>query len=630
MFVVEVIPLTRGSAIESLSYYSATSYSPGTIISVPIRSKEVPAMVTVSRSVSAAKTAVRAATFSLRKLPEQSAGQTLPQSLIETAKELQKKYPAELGAILFALLPSEIRDGTHMLEHTVPCSHSDILPEIEVMQATFDDRYISYRSKIREVFAHRGSVLFVVPTSSDIERADEMLSQGIEDRVVVFSPLSTKKKSQAAHDSFYNLTNAKLIITTPSHAYLDRHDITHIIIEQSRSRHYKSKIRPYIDHRDALTALAQVTNRTITMGDILPRSEEELARREERYTTLGEHPKRISLDAKLEIIEQDTTLSPERGFELFAPETIAQIEKTISTRKNIFIFAARRGLAPVVACRDCGFIFRCPDSGAPYTLFKTNRNGEEERWFLSQTSGKRVRASDTCQSCGSWRLGERGIGIQYIQRELSQKLPKVPVMLFDHTTATTYKKARTIIGRFYDTKGAILLGTQMALPHIEKPVDLSIITSHDATRAIPSWRAEEEFMGLLLTIRELTNDKVLLQTRTTPDELLTLAKQGAVEHFYNDELELREALGYPPFTHFVLLSWQDTKDGAMKTEEGLADLLKDYKPRFYSAPYSLIKKTKRYGLIRIKREKWPHAALMEILRQLPPSIKIEINPDRIV
>ena len=630
MFVIEVIPLTRGSHIESLSYYSGTAYDPGTIINVPIRSKEVPAMVTDTKPVSAAKTAVRAATFSLKKLPDQNTHHVLPAALIDTAKELQKTYPAQLGAILYALLPPEVRDGSHALEHTTSYTHANVQPEIDVLEAAHEDRYISYRSSIREVFAHRGSVLFVVPTSAHIEPAVEMLSQGIENRVVVFSPTLTKKKTLASYESFFDFTSAKLIITTPSHAYLDRHDITHIIIEQSRSRHYKAKVRPYIDHRNALRALAHVTNRSVTFGDILPRAEEEHARREEFYATNGEHPKRINLHAKLRIIDQKDKPVASKPFELFAEDTLEHMRKVIKSRKRIFVYAARRGLAPVVACGDCGHIFRCPDSGAPYTLFKTYRGDEEERWFLSQTSGKRVRAADTCPSCGSWRLRERGIGIQHIQRELSEKMPKVPVMLFDHTTATTYKKAKIIIGRFFDTKGSILLGTQMALPYLTEPIDSTIITSHDATRAIPSWRAEEEFLALLLTLRELTDDTVILQTRTEPDELLTLAGQGAIEHFYDEELELRAALKYPPFTIFILLSWQDTKEGALKTEAGLNDLLKDYKPRFYSAPHSLIKKTKRYGLIRILKEKWPDPKLMDMLRKLPPQIKVEINPDRIV
>ncbi|MFT5036666.1 MAG: primosomal protein N' [Candidatus Azotimanducaceae bacterium] len=630
MYIVEVIPLTRGSYIASLTYYSGISYNTGSIIEVPLRKSTVYAMVVGVTSVSAARTAVRAATFSLKKLPEQRDAQPLPPSLIETAKMFCKSHPAQLGSVLYALLPPEIRDGSEPAQYTAPLSHADIRPEVEVLQATYDNRFIAYRSKIREVFAHRGSVLLVVPTAADIDRVVEILSNGIEDRVVIFSPHLTKKKMAAAYASFYDLTNAKLIVTTPGHAYIDRHDITHIIVEQSRSRYYKGRSRPYLDHRDVLKILARVTNRTMTYGDILPRSEDENLRREDIYTTYGECPKRLTFSSDFEVVVQETQPSEDKPFELFSQKLKNELQTTIDARGRAFVYAARRGIAPVVICIDCGHIFRCPDSGAPYSLFKTMNNGEEERWFLSQASGKRIRAADTCTACGSWRLRERGIGIQHIHSELQNLFPYVPMFLFDHTTATTYKKARTILGKFYDTKGSVLIGTQMALPYIEQQVDLTAITSHDATRSIPTWRAEEEFFGLLLTLRDITSKKVLLQTRTEPDELIEYAKQGLVEQFFTDELELRKALSYPPFSVFILLTWQDTKEAATETEGKIAKLLEAYKPKFYSAPQSLIKKTTRYGLIRIEQEKWPISELISCLRALPPSIKIEINPDRIV
>lgn len=630
MFIIEVIPLKRGSNIESLSYYSGTAHDLGVIIEVPIRKSNVPAIVIGVKSVSAARTAVRAATFSLKKLPPGLTSTPLPPTLIETAKALSKIYPAHLGSIIYNLLPIEVREGIQVVQYTTPVSHSDVRPETDILQATTENRHIAYRSKIREIFAHSGSVLFVVPTNAHLASAVENLSQGIENRVVVFSSTLTKKKLQAAYDNFYDLSKSKLIITTPTHAYLDRHDIIHMIVDSSGSKHYISRTRPYIDHREGLKALSKITNRSVTFGDLLPRTDEEYLRREEIYTSHETPPKRIVLPAKLKIITQKDQPTAEKPFALFSPELIKAITLNIKKRGQTFVYAARRGLAPVVTCVDCGFIFRCPDSGTPYSLFKTRKNGEEERWFLSQVSGKRVRAFDTCSACGSWRLREKGIGIQHIQQELQQLFPKQPIILFDHTTATTLKKAQIIMGKFYDTRGAILLGTQMVIPHIDKKVDLTAITSHDAVRSIPSWRAEEEFFSLLLSLREITNDTVCLQTRTETDALLQYAEQGLVEQFYTEELELRQTLKYPPFSTFILLSWQDTKEAVLVTEERLNQLLGRYKPRFYSAPQSLVSKTKRFGLMRLPKTAWPDQELVGILRNLPPNIKVEINPDRII
>ena len=141
-----------------------------------------------------------------------------------------------------------------------------------VLIARQKERYIAYRSHIRSTLARRGSVLFVVPTSAAIPYAVAELALGIEDRIVVFSPTNSEKERRAAYTAFEDTALAKLIITTPSHAYLDRVDLLSIVIENEASEYYKDRERPYLDHRTALLTHAKTTGRSILLGDILPLS----------------------------------------------------------------------------------------------------------------------------------------------------------------------------------------------------------------------------------------------------------------------------------------------------------------------------------------------------------------------
>jgi primosomal protein N' (replication factor Y) len=261
---------------------------------------------------------------------------------------------------------------------------------------------------------------------------------------------------------------------------------------------------------------------------------------------------------------------------------------------------------------------------------RTFKGDEEERWFVSGTSGKRVRAADVCERCGSWRLREQGIGIQNVYDQIGKLFPKTEIFLFDHTTATTYSKAKKIIDQFYATKRAILVGTSMVLPYLSRPIDTSAVMSYEATRAVPTWRADETIFSLLITLREITNKDVVIQMRTEPDELIELSRRGLIDQFYEGEIAVRKALGYPPYSAFVLLSWAGTKPEVQTIEESIQPHLRKFEPQFYSAPQSNANKTLRYCLIRIKAESWPNNELMSVLRSLPPYIKIEVNPDRIV
>ncbi len=630
MFVTQVIPLKRGIGLDSLSYFSSEQYPLGTLVQIPVRSSTILGLVIEVNEVSAAKTALRRATFSLRKLPLQENVQSLSLAFIKTAEELAIFYSTHLGNVLYNLLPPEIQRGDIKLPHTLYVPRESVTPIPELLQAKKSERYGVYRSLVRETFAHAGSIHIIAPTSVEAEDIKNDLASGIEDRVILLTSTISKRELKNAYAALENFTHQKLIITTPSHAMIERHDVTLTILEEARSPHYKERVRPYLDYRDVIRMHTAETGRRFIMGDMLPRTEEEAARRNDQLLTYGETPRRIELKGKIDIVAMPLHVTTETPFRLFGETMVARLREVKKSKEHFFIFSARRGLAPIVTCQDCGYIFRSPLSGAPYALLRTHKNNVEERWFVCNTSGERVRALDTCPLCNSWKLRERGIGIQSTHDELRKLLPQTPIVLFDHTTATTYKKARFLQDTFYGTKGAIMLGTHMALPYLTKQIDASLIVNMDALLTTPTWRLEEENLALLLRLREITKGSVYVQTKTKDADLLNYARYAEVERFYTDELELRKSFNYPPFSRFIHLTWQAAPDLAKKIESEIQTLLEPYGISLYQSPHSPKDTIIGHGLIRIKNEEWPHPKLTLALKALPPTVRVVMNPDRIV
>lgn len=171
----------------------------------------------------------------------------------------------------------------------------------------------------------------------------------------------------------------------------------------------------------------------------------------------------------------------------------------------------------------------------------------------------------------------------------------------------------------------------MALPYLNmNGVDLSTVISLDATRSNPTWRADENVFRLLLQLREISASGVMVQTRTEPDTVLQNATHGGLEVFYNEELELREMLKYPPFSTFFLLSFVGEKSVVLGIEESIRLATKGFEGTFYSNPTSTDAKTLRHGLFRISPSDKNKADFIQILKGLPPYIRIEIDPARIV
>lgn len=630
MYVIQVTPLIKGTRLESLSYFSSLEYTVGSFLQVPIRGKNQSAIVTETKPVSSTKTALKAATFSLRKLPEQKDPPLLPRAIQDTAEALTRVYPSSAGSLLYTLLPPDIRNGSRHFPQHEPIDHTEESTP-QVLTTKLEDRFVQYQSHIRGEFAKKGSVLFVVPSAAEVPFAQLHLSQGIKERVVALSPSQTKKQRDAAYEKLENETQSILIICTPSFAYLDRADITSIVVEQSASGHYVGRQRPYLDHRTALTTYAKVSKRSIILGDTIPRTEDEVARRDETYFTYGEEAKRIAFTAPLSIITQKDKPRPEAPFQLFSQELKVSVERALESRGHVFFYSARRGLAPVIACIDCGYIFRCPDSNTPYSLVRTMKNGEEERWFVSSTSGRREKAADVCLQCGSWRLRERGIGIQQVADEWQQIMPECDITVLDNLTATTQKQAQKIAKDFFAKRSGVMIGTQIALPYLSHGVDVSAVISLDATRAIPTWRADEYLFRLLMRLRECTAKEVIVQTRTESDNLLIHATRGAVERFYDDEIALRSMMQYPPYSTFILLSWVGSITSVGELGKPVENLLQDYEVQYYNNPNSSKEKTLRHGLIRVSHTKPESLAnIITLLRRVPPYVKVEMNPERIV
>jgi primosomal protein N' (replication factor Y) len=227
-------------------------------------------------------------------------------------------------------------------------------------------------------------------------------------------------------------------------------------------------------------------------------------------------------------------------------------------------------------------------------------------------------------------LRERGIGIQHVFDEWRTIAPDYPTILFDESTARTPRQATKLMEEFYNTRAAVLIGSNLALPYLTTPVTTSAIISFDATRAIPSWRADEMVFRLLLDLREKSTQEVLLQTRQPTDDLLTYASRGALERFYDDELLLRSQLHYPPHTRLILLTWIQAPATAAFSRDVQATYAQ-FEPHCYRSPNSQADHVVMHALFRISTDDMTqYAALLTQLRQLPPFVKVEIDPDRIV
>lgn len=617
-YLVEVTPLSSAPGQSTLSYFSATKLAPGVLVRVPLRSKLTLAVVLSARDVLSAKSLIRKAGFALRKIRQSDilkAG--FNSSTLEAVEACAHYYATKTGLLLSALLPKIVSEN---LESLLPLQKKVSTPEPRrretiLLQMESEERYGQYRALVRQAFAQGNSVMLVVPTHLDAERIQVELSKGIGGFVHVFTLKMKKALALKTWQTALAEKHPVLFITTPSGLFFSRPDLDTVIVERASSRSYRSLTRPHLDLRFFIESLARHGNKQLVLGDSVLPLETLWLEKKGHYGESSLIRWRLPA-APSKLVTIDSKQNENGRFEIFSLELKKLIEQAIETREPIFLFGVRKGLAPTTVCGDCGALLPCLNCGAPVVLHK---KGEINVYVCHACSSQRDSAT-TCGLCGSWKLVPLGIGTEEIAHQVELIYPGKPVFILDKDHAGSDAKARAIVDKFREARG-VLVGTELAFFYLDS-VAYAGLVSVDSLFSVPDFSIHERIFYLVSRLREMTKVQSIIQTRNIGQQILAWSSQGNITDFYQNEISDRESLLYPPFSIFIKISLHpEIKIPKPEMElKKLAERLAKWQPDIFR--HSLV--------LRINKEKYPDAELIEILSLLPHQFSIKVDPESIL
>ncbi|PIR85394.1 hypothetical protein COU15_01025 [Candidatus Kaiserbacteria bacterium CG10_big_fil_rev_8_21_14_0_10_45_20] len=633
MYIVEVIPITKGAFKSRLSFFSKESLSPGMVVSVPIRGKKTSALVIDAREAREDKLSLRKGGFALKKLDPTGKKYIFPPATIRALHDAALLYAVHEGVALERFTPSVVignADKVHETKHTD--EQVTVTPDRLVLQAEYEDRIRTYRNITRESFARGQSVTILAPTIAEAENLYNLLSRGIEEQVVLATSALSKKNAIAVWNRVVDDVEPLLCIITHSFLTLPRENLSTLIIERESARSYLSFERTRLDARIFAEEMCKNNGARIVYADF-PLRVETRARLE-----MGEveEVSRLQISsrgtASARVIDARTKEDPEkpkkkRAFSSLTDGAGEAIRSTYAKKGRTFIYVSRLGLATLTVCNDCETPIVDPTTGTPMTLHKT----PEGNIFLSHRTGAMLPAHTTCKNCGSWNLVTLGIGVDRVAEDVQKLFPEAYVLMLTSETASTHAKARKVAKQFFSENRTILIGTERALPYLEEPVELSIVASIDGTLSSSAWRAHEHALHTLFFLKDRTQDLFIVQTRMPETAVMKAIATGNPTEFYRDELEQRVQFGYPPATTFIGLTWTGTERAVEILKQEVEETLKDWE-LVGPLPPRLIAKN-RYlarAVIRLPKGVWPEEKLAQALRSLSSAIAVSIDPDEIV
>jgi primosomal protein N' len=631
MNIITVIPLSRSKVNQTLSYFTASVMPVGSVVNVPLRSKNIHAIVTKVQPATELKSDIKKAPFEFKKLNKVKSTEFFPAPYIESCAILADFYAANVGAVIDSLVSNDLLESigkisTPGIPQKSPASTPD---DTYAIQGDDADRVSSWRSLIRQEFARKRSIAMYVPTVEDGEHFLAALEKGIEDYIFFLHGGLTKKKITEIWEKIASAQHPLVVIATASFSLLPRTDIETVIIERENGRGWIAQKAPYVDGRHALETIVRAQKQTLYLADSILRTET-LYRLENHEVTESSPFKWRSISAAQDtLVDMRIYKSSERNYRIISPELENVIQRNREENGHLFILAVRRGLSSTTVCDDCETIVTCKNCSAPVVLHTSKETGRN--FFMCHKCGERRSAQEDCVHCGSWRLTPLGVGIDRVAEEIHVKFPDVEISQIDADTTKSEAQVEKAMHTFSSKPGSILLGTEMAMLYLPDRVDHVGIASLDSLFALPDFRIQEKIMYTLVRLRNKAARSIVVQTRRPEEKVFEYGLKGNLSDFFRSTLDERKIFSYPPFTVLIKITLEGDKQKIADEMAQIQTQLHPHEIDIFPAFTSTVRgKSVIHGLIKINRELWPDRVLVERLRALPPQVKVKVQAESLL
>ena len=417
-----------------------------------------------------------------------------------------------------------------------------------------------YLTLIAECLKQGKSAIFLVP---EISLTPQMLAQ-LRSRfgknaAIMHSGLSAGEK----FDEWRRLRSgeAKIAVGARSAVFAPLSSLGLIVIDEEHDSSYSSETTPRYNTFDIALLRAKYNGCKLVLGSATP-SVETYKRAKEGEFNLVPLTKRVNRKPLPEIIIADMRKELRRGNNTsFSFALQAEIEECLTKGNQAILFLNRRGYSQTVICRDCGYVAKCESCDVSLTYHK------EEDCLKCHYCGARYKMLRGCPECGGAHLTYAGTGTQRIEAELKKRFPSARVLRMDNDTTSGKEGHFKILKEFGEHRADILVGTQMiAKGHDFPAVTLVGILDADMSLHFSDYRSGERTFQLVTQVagrsgRAQEKGKVVLQTYDPENEVLRFAVAYDYEGFYENEISLRAASLFPPFSKIVrvLVSGEDEK-----------------------------------------------------------------------
>lgn len=407
---------------------------------------------------------------------------------------------------------------------------------------------------IERVIDDNRGIIVMVPEISLTPQFVSQFSQRFGDKIAVFhSALSLGERL----DEYKRVKKgiAKIAIGTRSAVFAPFDNIGLIIMDEEQEYSYKSESSPRYHAREVAKFRCAKNNALLVLSSATPSVETFYYAKNGRYSlyTLSSRygaaqlPKVITADMNTEVQNGNTT-----GF---SEVLLENLNYNLEHNKQSILLLNRRGHNTFATCRTCGEPVTCPNCSISLTYHSANNR------MMCHYCGYSVPALDECPTCHSKSIRFGGAGTQKAEIDISVIFPDARILRMDTDAVSSKSSYEKMISAFANGEYDILVGTQMVAKGLNFPnVTLVGVLNADQMLYADDYRSYERSFSLLTQVvgrsgRGSSKGIAVIQSYTPDNLIIAMAAKQDYDTFYNTEINVRQAMLYPPFADICLIGF---------------------------------------------------------------------------
>lgn len=406
-----------------------------------------------------------------------------------------------------------------------------------------------YFKAIENVIEDNKDVLLLVP---EIALTPMMISRFKEKFSHLVAALHSGLSSGEKYDEWRRIIRkeAKIVIGARSACFAPMENIGLIIVDECHESSYKQTSGLIYYAIDVLERRSKYHQAPLLLGSATPNIES-YARAKKGYYELLEIKER-ALNAKMPQVEVVNMLEEfkQGNSSPLSIKLVDEINNRLEKNEQIILLINRRGFANFVICRECGFVFKCPNCDISLTYHEFSHS------LKCHYCNHEEKTPHVCSKCGSKELSFMGSGTQRIEKYLYENFPSAKVYRMDNDTTRKKNSHETILNKF-SKDGDILIGTQMIAKGLDFPkVTLVGIIQADSNLFVPDFRAPEKTFQLIMQVsgrsgRRNIEGNVIIQAMNPEHYAIKYACDNDYQGFYLHEMKIRRLARYSPFYYLI-------------------------------------------------------------------------------